>query len=75
MEINFAPELEATLRRIASETGRGAEEIVQESVATYLKHDQWFRQQVQIGLDQLDRGEFIEHDEVVARIERLLRPE
>jgi predicted transcriptional regulator len=44
-------------------------------VATYLKHDQWFRQQVQIGLDQLDRGEFIEHDEVVARIERLLRPE
>jgi predicted transcriptional regulator len=41
---------------------------------TYGEHDQWFRQQVQIGLDQLDRGEFIDHEDVVARIERLLHP-
>ena len=31
-------------------------------------------QEVQKGLAQLDRGEFIEHDEVVARIERMFRP-
>ena len=65
MEIHFAPELEATLRRVASETGRGAEEVVQDLVETYVEHDQWFRQQVQIGLDQLDRGEFIDHEDVV----------
>jgi predicted transcriptional regulator len=75
MEIHFEPELEATLRRVASETGRGPEQVVQELVATYVEHDQWFRQQVQIGLNQLDCGESIEHEEVVARIERLLRPE
>ena len=65
--------LEATLRRVASETGRGAEEVVRELVESYVEHDQWFRQQVQIGLDQLDRGGFIDHEEVVARIERLLQ--
>jgi predicted transcriptional regulator len=72
MEIHFAPKLEATLRRVASETGRGAEQVVQELVETYVEHDRWFREQVQIGLAQLDRGESIDHEEVVARIERLL---
>jgi predicted transcriptional regulator len=71
MEISFAPELEAKLRRVASETGRGAEQVVQELVETYMEHDQWFRQEVQVGLAQLDRGESIDHDEVVARIERM----
>ena len=36
-------------------------------------HDRWFRQEVKKGLDQLDRGESIPHEEVVSRIERLFR--
>lgn len=74
MQIHFSPEFEAKLKRIASETGCGAEKLVQEIVETYLDHDQWFRQEVQRGVTQLDRGEFIEHDEMVARIERMFRP-
>jgi predicted DNA-binding protein len=36
MEISFAPELEAKLKQIASRTGRGPDEVVQELVANYL---------------------------------------
>ena len=74
MEVRFSPEFEAKLKLVASESGRGAEQVVQEIVQTYIDHDQWFRAEVQKGLAQLDRGEFIEHYEVVARIERMFRP-
>jgi predicted transcriptional regulator len=71
MEIRFSPELETKLNQVASETGRNTDQLVQQIVESWLDHDQWFREQVAKGLAQLDRGEFIEHDEVVARIERL----
>jgi predicted transcriptional regulator len=71
MEIHFAPEVEAKLNDLASGSGRGPEQLVQELVKSYLDHDQWFRKEVQKGLAQLDRGEFIKHDDVVARIEGL----
>lgn len=71
MEIHFAPEVEAKLNDLASGSGRGPEQLVQELVKSYLDHDQWFRKEVQKGLEQLDHGEFIEHDDVVARIEGL----
>jgi predicted transcriptional regulator len=74
MEVHFSPEFEAQLKRVASETGRGAEQLVQEIVQTYLDHDQWFRAEVRKGLEQLDGGEFVDHDEVVSRIERMFHP-
>jgi len=74
MEVRFSPEFEAKLKKVASASGRGAEQVVQEIVQTYIDHDEWFRTEVQKGLAQLDHGEFIEHDEVVARIERMFRP-
>lgn len=39
------------------------------------QHDEWFRRAVKKGLAQLDRGEFVEHDEVIARIDTILRTE
>jgi predicted transcriptional regulator len=74
MEVHFSPEFEAELKRVASANGRGAEQLVQEIVETYLDHDQWFKAEVQKGLGQLDKGEFVDHDEVVARIERMFHP-
>jgi len=71
MEVPLKPELEAKLSRIASSSGRAAEQVVQELVERFVDHDQWFRQEVEKGLAQLDRGEFIDHDEVVARIEKM----
>jgi predicted transcriptional regulator len=43
MEISFAPELEAKLNRIASQTGRAPDEVVRELVASYLDHEEWSR--------------------------------
>jgi predicted transcriptional regulator len=72
MEISFAPELEARLNRIASETGKGPDEVVRELVASYLDHDEWFRQEVAKGLASLDRGKFVSHDDMRRRMERIL---
>jgi len=72
MEISFAPELEAKLNRIASETGKGASQVVQELVSSYLDHDQWFRQEVEKGLASLDSGKSVSHEEVRRQMERIL---
>lgn len=47
---------------------------LKEIVEAYLDHDKWFRAEVQKGLAQLDNGESLSHDEVVARIERMFQP-
>jgi predicted transcriptional regulator len=72
MEIRFAPELEARLNQIASQTGKGTDEVVRELVANYLDHDEWFRQEVAKGLGSLDRGKFVSHDDVRRQVERIL---
>lgn len=74
MEISLAPELEARLTRIASEAGKAANQVVQELVADYLDHDEWFKREVQKGLASLDGGKFVSHEEVGRQIERILRP-
>lgn len=73
MEVHFSPEFETKLKQLASASGRDAEQLVEEIVQAYLDHDHWFRQETQKGLAQLDQGKFIEHDEVVAHIERIFR--
>jgi predicted transcriptional regulator len=73
MEIRFSPEFEDKLRRTALERGRGPEQLVREIVQTYVEHDLWFKAEVKKGLAQLDRGEFVEHDEVMARTKRILQ--
>ncbi len=39
-----------------------------------LDREKWFEQQVQIGLDQIERGEYLTHAQVGKRIERLSQP-
>ena len=36
------------------------------------RRPEWFKTQVQIGIDQIAQGEFIEEEEMDARIERML---
>jgi predicted transcriptional regulator len=74
MEISLQPEVEARLARIASEAGKPANQVVQELVANYLDHDEWFKREVQKGLDSLDSGKFVSHEEVGRQIERILKP-
>ena len=71
MEITLRPELQERLDQIASQSGRTAGQIVQQLVEEFLDHDQWFREEVQKGLKELDEGEFILHDDLAAQIKKI----
>jgi len=73
MQVNLPPELQAKLDRIAAKQGRKAESLVNEAVERLVGYDAWFIQQVEKGLAQVERGEVLEHEEVVARAEKLVR--
>jgi predicted transcriptional regulator len=74
MEVHFSPELQAKLDRVAAENRREADDYVQQLVENYLDYDAWFRQKVNASLDRLERGEFLTHDEVGARLEKMFQP-
>ena len=73
MEVSLAPEVEARLARIASEAGKAASQVVEELIASYVDHDEWFKREVQKGLDSLDSGKFVSHEEVGRPLERILK--
>ena len=73
MEVHLKPELQAKVEQAAAESQREPAEYVQQLVENYVEHDAWFRQQVKKGLDQLDRGEFVTHEEMGLRIEKMFR--
>ena len=74
MEVQFTPDQETQLNEMAVKTGRRTDELVREAVDRLLAYNQWFREQVQVGLDQIERGEFVDDEEVRARIERIFQP-
>ncbi|MBZ5612105.1 MAG: ribbon-helix-helix domain-containing protein [Acidobacteriia bacterium] len=73
MEVHLPQDQVAQLNELAAKTGRGADDLLQEAVAKLLSHNEWFKQQVQIGIEQIARGEFMEENEMDARVERMLR--
>ena len=73
MEIKLTPEIEAKLGNLAAQQGRDAESLVQEAVERLVGYDEWFVREVQKGLEQIARGEVLEHEEVGARLEKLLK--
>ena len=74
MEVHISPDQEAQLSDLAAKTGQGTDDLVQEAVERLLAYNRWFKEQVRIGIDQLDGGEFIEEEEMEARVERMLQP-
>ena len=72
MEISLGRELEAKLARIAADSGKNADEVVQELVASYFEHDKWFRNEVGKGLASLDAGKHVSHEAVRNRMNRIL---
>src|SRR2546430_334265 len=72
MEVHFTPEQEAQLSQIASHAGTDTERLVKDAVLRLLEQDARFRAAVREGIAQADRGEFIEEEEMDARIERML---
>ena len=70
MQVTFSPEMQTKLDRMAAEQGRAAEVLVEEAVERLLDYDSWFFRQVEQGLAAADRGEFVEHDDVGALLDR-----
>jgi predicted transcriptional regulator len=74
MEVHFNAELQARLESVAAENRRGADEYVQQLVESYLDHDAWFWRKVTSSLSKLDHGEFLTHEEVGARLDKMFQP-
>jgi len=73
MEVHLPQNQESQLNELAIRTGRGTDDLVQEAVGRLLAHTDWFERQVQVGIDEIARGECIEEEEMDSRIERMLQ--
>lgn len=73
MEVHLTPEQEAELAQLAVRQGRDPNALAQEVLALYLKQEARFVEGVKKGIASASRGDFVEHDEVLARIDRLFQ--
>ena len=64
MEVHFTPEQEAQLFRIASHEGTDAEHLVKDAALRLLEEKKRFSAAVREGIEQADRGELLDDEEV-----------
>ena len=74
MEVNFTPEQESRLHQVAARTGKDPSRVVQEGIDRMLDYDERFLAAVEEGRASARGGDLLEHDEVVARVERMFHP-
>lgn len=70
MEVHFSPDVETRLQQLAVANGKDAEQLVKDTVARMLENQARFIAGVQRGIEQADRGELVEHQDVLNRIDR-----
>jgi predicted transcriptional regulator len=74
LNIEFPEEQEARLAQIARRDGKsGAVDLLKDAGLRILDEEERFRAAVLAGKAYADRGEFIEEEEMDARIEQILR--
>ena len=73
MEVHFTPEQEAQLAQMATKAGTKPERLVTDVVVRYLDEKARFLEAVEKGLAAAERGEFIEEEEMDARLERMFQ--
>jgi predicted transcriptional regulator len=74
MEVHFTPEQEAQLAQIATQAGTNPERLVKDVLVRYLDDEARFLAAVEKGIAAAERGEFIEEEEMDARVERMFKP-
>jgi predicted transcriptional regulator len=72
MELHFTPEQQAQLSKLADSEGVDPEALVKDAALRLIEDDARFRAGVHKGLEQADRGEFIEEDEMDLRVKKML---
>jgi predicted transcriptional regulator len=73
MEVHFTPEQQAQLTQIATQAGTAPKRLVTNVVARYLVEEARFLAAVEEGIAAADRGEFIEEEEMDARLEVMFK--
>lgn len=74
MEVHLTPEQQAQLAQIATQAGTAPERLVTNVVARYLDKEVRFLAAVEKGIAAAERGEFIEEEEMDARLEAIFKP-
>jgi predicted transcriptional regulator len=74
MEVWLSPEQEAQLAQIAVKAGSNPERLAKDVLVRYLDDEARFLAAVEKGIAAAERGEFIEEEEMDARIERMFNP-
>lgn len=73
MEVHFTPEQQTQLAQIASKAGIIPERLATNIVAHYLNEESRFLAAVEKGIAAAARGEFIEEEEMDARLEAMFK--
>jgi predicted transcriptional regulator len=73
MEVRFPPDKEARLQQVATRTGKDLAQLIEEAVDRMLEYDARFIEAVEEGRISARRGDLLEHEEVVERIEQMFR--
>jgi predicted transcriptional regulator len=73
MDVQFTPEQETRLSQIANHHGTDAIQLVKDAALRLLEENDHFRAAVREGIAAANRGEFVEHEEVWANVEKILR--
>ena len=73
MDLQLPERQAAGLASLSTRTGRSASDLAAEAVDRLLAEENWFDSQVQLGIDQIARGEFLEEEEMDARVARMMR--
>jgi predicted transcriptional regulator len=73
MDLQLPERQTAALISLATRTGRSPEELATEAVDRLLADESWFNAQVQLGIDQIARGEVVEEEEMDARFARMMQ--
>ena len=67
--VRFDPEIRDQLDKIAEQMDRPRAWIIKEAVTQYLERETWYLAEVQKGIDDMEAGREISHDEMAARLQ------
>jgi predicted transcriptional regulator len=73
MEVHLTPEQQAQLAQITTKVGTPPERLVTKVVARYLDEEARFLAAVERGIVAAERGEFIDEEEMDARLEAMFK--
>jgi predicted transcriptional regulator len=73
MEVHLTPEQQHQLAELATQRGRDADALAQEAISRYLAEEARFVEAVKLGEEALQRGEYLTHEQVGKRLNRLFQ--